>query len=90
LEIVGELVERLGLDEMGAAGVDGSLVEELVAIKQISGIVDWIEARVGAARPTTGVESGGTKRRIKSSPEGAASSQGLGRSIEPEELTDCG
>ncbi|HEX3426507.1 MAG TPA: beta-ketoacyl synthase N-terminal-like domain-containing protein, partial [Acidimicrobiales bacterium] len=54
IEIVGDLVARLGL--AGADGLDDALVEQLTALKSLAQIVDWIakraaEAPSGAALP---------------------------------------
>ncbi|MBO2455813.1 SDR family NAD(P)-dependent oxidoreductase [Actinomadura barringtoniae] len=42
VEIIGELADRLGLSAPGTA-LDESLVEQVVRIKTIGGIVEWIE-----------------------------------------------
>ncbi len=58
LEIVGELAERVGLlggTQGAAADLDDTVVEELVAIKTLDGIVEWILETAGA---DTGVDTG--------------------------------
>ncbi len=52
LEIVGELVERVGLAaEDGGGAIDESVVEELVAVKTLDGIVAWLEAALASGVP---------------------------------------
>jgi NAD(P)-dependent dehydrogenase (short-subunit alcohol dehydrogenase family) len=49
LEIVGELAERLSLGVDPSGSVDESVVEELVSVKTLDGIVEWLTAALSSA-----------------------------------------
>jgi acyl transferase domain-containing protein/NAD(P)-dependent dehydrogenase (short-subunit alcohol dehydrogenase family)/NAD(P)H-dependent flavin oxidoreductase YrpB (nitropropane dioxygenase family) len=54
IEIIGELVDRVGLPGTDEGSIDESVIEELVQLRTLRGIVDWIHALSSIEEAGTG------------------------------------
>ncbi|MGH9076392.1 MAG: SDR family NAD(P)-dependent oxidoreductase, partial [Acidimicrobiales bacterium] len=69
VEIMGDLVARLGLGSGGAGALDDAVVEQLTVLKSLSQIVDWMVGRAGPP-------PGGPGAAVGAQPDGAPAAGG--------------
>jgi acyl transferase domain-containing protein/NAD(P)H-dependent flavin oxidoreductase YrpB (nitropropane dioxygenase family)/NAD(P)-dependent dehydrogenase (short-subunit alcohol dehydrogenase family) len=76
LEIVSELAERIGLEAAAGSAADDAVMEELVQLKTLEGVVEWLAAALTSPAAAAGEAPAGAAGQARSAQAGSAQASG--------------